>query len=119
MGLSVRNIVWGVRDVQEGVRFWSAALGYRLRDEPDETWAALIAQDGTGAAFVMNRVGSDAATHQRHHVDLHADDPEAEVERLLALGATRVEWDYPEDADYVVLADPDGNRFCVVVPGGA
>lgn len=31
-----------------------------------------------------------------------------------ALGATRVEWDYPEDADHVVLADPDGNLFCVV-----
>lgn len=38
----------------------------------------------------------------------------AEVERLLGLGARRVDWRYPEQADYVVLADPDGNTFCVV-----
>ncbi len=40
--------------------------------------------------------------------------PEAEVDRLLGLGATRVDWRYPAGADYVVLADPDGNTFCVV-----
>ncbi len=38
----------------------------------------------------------------------------AEVERLLALGATRVDWNYGPHADCVVLADPDGNTFCVV-----
>jgi hypothetical protein len=38
----------------------------------------------------------------------------AEVERLVSLGAKRVDWNYPEDADFVVLADPDGNVFCVV-----
>ena len=36
------------------------------------------------------------------------------MERLVDLGASRVEWRYPASADYVVLADPDGNRFCVV-----
>jgi len=39
----------------------------------------------------------------------------AEVERLRALGATEVHWDKrPPDADYVILADPEGNRFCVI-----
>ena len=38
----------------------------------------------------------------------------AQVERLVSLGARRVDWDYPEDADFVVLADPDGNLFCVI-----
>lgn len=47
-------------------------------------------------------------------MDLFTDDQPGEVERLIRLGATRVDWDYPERADYVVLADPDGNRFCVV-----
>ena len=36
------------------------------------------------------------------------------MDRLISLGARRVEWDYPEDADFVVLADPDGNLFCVI-----
>jgi len=54
----------------------------------------------------------------RIHLDLHVAnlaEQEAEAERLVALGATRVAWDrYPDDPDFVVLADPDGNRFCIV-----
>ena len=38
---------------------------------------------------------------------------EAEVERLISMGATRVDWDYQEGAQHVVMADPDGNLFCV------
>jgi hypothetical protein len=41
-------------------------------------------------------------------------DLQTEVERFIALGAQRVEWEYPPDADFVVLADPDGNLFCVI-----
>ena len=52
------------------------------------------------------------------HLDLHVADAAeqaAEVDRLIALGARRVDWDsYPGDPDFVVLADPEGNRFCVV-----
>ena len=52
------------------------------------------------------------------HLDLHVADASeqvAETERLVTLGAQRVEWhDYPDDPDFVVLADPEGNRFCIV-----
>ena len=61
--------------------------------------------------------GCTSTEKDRTHLDLWAaneDEQLAEVERLQALGATRVEWDYPEDADFVVLADPDGNLFCVI-----
>jgi hypothetical protein len=54
----------------------------------------------------------------RVHLDLSTDDAAeqaAQVERLVSLGAQRVDWDlYPDDPDFVVLADPEGNRFCVV-----
>jgi hypothetical protein len=51
----------------------------------------------------------------RIHLDLYTDDQPGEVARLLALGATEVHWDKrPPNADYVILADPEGNRFCVV-----
>ena len=51
----------------------------------------------------------------RIHLDLYADDQAAEVERLTGLGATEVQWDKrPADADYVIMADPEGNRFCVI-----
>ena len=57
-------------------------------------------------------------TDDRTHLDLSVADPaeqQAEVERLISLGARRVAWDY---ADHVVLLDPEGNLFCVVVEGG-
>ena len=51
----------------------------------------------------------------RLHLDLYTEDQAAEVERLIALGATEIHWDKrPADADFVILADPEGNRFCVV-----
>ena len=47
-----------------------------------------------------------------------AAEQETEIERLIALGARRVDWpDYPADPDFVVLADPDDNRFCIVDAG--
>ena len=64
----------------------------------------------TGAVHVHLDEGDNV------HVDLWVDDSdslESEVERLVALGARRVEWDHPEGAQQVVLADPGGNLFCV------
>jgi hypothetical protein len=65
----------------------------------------------------ITQVSSQAVDHQRHHLDLYAADQTEEVERLVGLGARPVQWRYPPNADYVVLADPDGNRFCVVKKG--
>jgi hypothetical protein len=51
----------------------------------------------------------------RIHLDLYTDDQEGEVKRLIGLGATEIQWDKrPPDADYIILADPEGNRFCVI-----
>jgi hypothetical protein len=54
----------------------------------------------------------------RIHFDLHvadASEQEAEAARLVSLGASRVDWDrFPDDPDFIVLADPEGNRFCIV-----
>ncbi|WP_255468475.1 VOC family protein [Reyranella sp. CPCC 100927] len=82
--------------------------------EPSDDWAILVPRDGAGVQLAITQVSSDAASHQRHHLDLYAADQAAEVARLLALDASRVAWRYPAQADCVVLADPDGNRFCVV-----
>lgn len=110
--LRIGSIVWGVRDVARAVEFWTRALDYRVRHAPDETWAILVPREGGGPQLALSLVTSGRA--RRHHLDLYAADQAAEVERLVALGASRVEWRYPPDADYVVLADPDGNPFCVV-----
>jgi catechol 2,3-dioxygenase-like lactoylglutathione lyase family enzyme len=112
--LRIGSIVWGVRDVPRAVDFWCKALDYRPLREPSEDWAILVPRDGSGGQLAIKLVTSDPETHQRHHLDLYARDQAAEVERLLALGARRADWRYPEHADYIVLADPDGNSFCVV-----
>lgn len=112
--LQIGSIVWGVRDLERARMFWQAALHYRVRDDRhDETWAVLVPESGQGPQLALGLIASDRA--RRHHLDLYADDAAAEVERLLALGATRDDgWRYPDDADYIVLRDPEGNPFCVV-----
>ena len=112
--LRIGSIVWGVRDVPGAIQFWSAALDYRPLREPSPDWAILVPRHGVGPQFAITVVTSEAESHQRHHLDLYAENADAEVERLLTLGATRVAWRYPPGADYVVLADPDGNTFCVI-----
>ncbi len=112
--LRVGSIVWGVRDVPAAILFWTAVLNYRLRDTPDVDWAMLVPVEGAGVQLAIKQVRSEADSHQRHHLDLYALDLDSELQRLLKLGARRVDWRYEPGADYVVLADPDGNRFCVI-----
>ena len=112
--LRIGSFVWGVQDVPRAIAFWTQALRYQPREEPDPDWAVLVPTAGEGPHLAIKLVSSAAHDHARHHLDLYASDQSAEVGRLLALGAQREEWRYGPDADYVVLADPDGNRFCVV-----
>ena len=110
--------MWGVRDVARAVQFWSEVLGLRPREPPSDDWAVLVPIAGAGPQLAIKLAVSDAETHQRHHLDLYCSDARSEVDRLMSLGAQPVNWDYPAGADYVVLADPDGNRFCVVEKDG-
>jgi catechol 2,3-dioxygenase-like lactoylglutathione lyase family enzyme len=111
--LEIGAIVWGVRDLQRSIQFWSEALNYKLSREPDVDFAILVPREGSGIQLSLNAAVTSVKP-KRHHMDLFTQDQAQEVERLLNLGATRVDWKYDHDADYVVLADPDGNTFCVV-----
>jgi hypothetical protein len=117
--LRIGSIVWGVRDVPAAVRFWTLALDYRPRYEPDGDWVLLEPATGSGVQLALQKVTADSASRRRHHLDLYAFDQATEVARLESLGAKRVQWRYEEDADYVVMADPDGNFFCVIEAGEA
>ena len=112
-------VVLGVTDPDRAVEFWRRALGYDLRQDGYGGWArVLVPPDGRGASIAVQRSETPPDGHPRHHLDLHVASPaeqEAEAERLISLGAERVDWDlFPEDPDFIVLADPDGNRFCIV-----
>ena len=117
--LSFGVVVLGVTDVQRAAEFWSAALGYKLREDGFGGWAnVLVPPNGAGTAIALQRSQTPPDEHPRLHIDLHvadADEQEAEAARLVSLGARRADWDsYPEDPDFIVLEDPDGNRFCIV-----
>ena len=121
--LRIGTTVLGVNDLRRAMVFWTQALGYVPREEPDDdTWVVLVPPSGVGAHLALGLSESQAQEHPRVHLDLYAGDAAdqaAEVERLVGLGAQRVDWDlYPPDADFVVLADTEGNRFCVIDTGG-
>lgn len=111
--LEIGAIVWGVRDLHRAIQFWTEALNYTLSREPDVDFAILVPKTGDGLQLSLNAAVTSEKP-KRHHIDLFTRHQATEVERLLSLGATRVDWTYEQEADYVVLADPDGNTFCVV-----
>ena len=100
-----------VKDIEKEILFWCEALNYRL-DFRDGDFAMLSPIDGEGINLLLKSTSSPKA--RRHHMDLFTYHQKEEVERLISLGATLKEWDYEEDADYIVLNDPDGNAFCVI-----
>jgi catechol 2,3-dioxygenase-like lactoylglutathione lyase family enzyme len=114
--LRIGSIVLRVDDLRRQTDFWQEALGYVRRDDgKSDDFVLLGPPDGVGPHLSLDQVRSSLQVPPRLHLDLYTADQAAEVERLIALGATEVHWDRrPPDADYVILADPEGNRFCVV-----
>ena len=111
----VGSIVLRVDNLRRQAEFWAAALDYIPREEQSDDFVLLRPRDGVGPNLSLDRVHSELHIPPRIHLDLYTDDQAAEVKRLIALGATEVHWSKrPPDADYVILADPEGNRFCVV-----
>jgi predicted enzyme related to lactoylglutathione lyase len=113
--LRVGSIVLRVDDLERQTEFWEEALDYERRLDDSDDFVLLCPRDGVGPNVSLDQVRSALQIPPRIHLDLYAEDQAREVERLIALGATEVHWDKrPPDADYVILADPEGNRFCVV-----
>jgi len=112
--LRVGSIVIRTEDTERQVAFWTAALDYEVGHR-DGDFAILRPRDGAGPNVSLDQVRAPVQIPPKIHLDLYAEDQAAEVERLKGLGATEVHWDKrPADADYVIMADPEGNRFCVV-----
>ena len=113
--LRVGSIVIRVDDLERQAAFWTAALDYVRRTGDDGDFALLRPRSGDGPNVSLDEHAAAVQIPPRIHLDLYAEDQAAEVARLIALGATEVHWDRrPPDADYVILADPEGNRFCVI-----
>jgi len=117
--LVVGSIVIRVRDIAVQAAFWTRALDYDVRDPSDDDFVVLIPRRGAGPNVSLDAAPSERVLPPRIHLDLYAEDQSAEVRRLIGLGASEVRWSKrPADADYVVLEDPEGNRFCVIDASG-
>jgi catechol 2,3-dioxygenase-like lactoylglutathione lyase family enzyme len=117
--LRLGTIVLGADDVDRAVTFWAAVFGYEVVTFPgsDDGFTILVPPDHVGTRIAVHQSTSPAQDRPRVHLDLVVDSPAeqlSQIDRLLELGATRVPWDYPDDPDFAVLADTEGNRFCVV-----
>jgi len=118
--LTIGVVALGVRDVERARDFWRAALGYDVRSDGFGGWSTVLVPPAgaPGTMLALQRSETPPPEYPRLHLDLHvasAAEQESEAARLIGLGAERVAWDsYPDDPDFVVLADPDGNRFCIV-----
>lgn len=102
------------RDPGALARFWAEALGYAVGEE-DEGGVELKRPHAAAPAIVFAPVPEEKTVKNRLHIDVNATDRsrDEEVERLLALGATKVDVGQ-RDVTWVVLADPEGNEFCVL-----
>lgn len=111
-------IVIDCADIERSARFWTEVLGYVRRRESEGTYQSLIPADGSGIEVLLQRVPDVKAGKNRLHLDLRTPDMEAEVARVVALGARQLT-DRPLVEDglrWHVLADPDGNELCVLEP---
>jgi hypothetical protein len=122
MTVRIRLITFDCHDPYLLAGFWSQVTGYREdpenRNFPDDPEAALLAPDGS-ATLLFIKVPESKQGKNRVHLDLAPPEPtpdarDAEVERVLALGATIVADRRREDrSGWVTMADPEGNEFCI------
>ncbi|MYT75086.1 MULTISPECIES: VOC family protein [unclassified Streptomyces] len=117
MPLSLHHIVIDAHDLPALARFWAAALRWRILSERERE--IVIGPDETAPVGICFMPVTDPKkVKNRLHLDLTsaADDRAAEIERLLALGARHTDVGQRGDESWTVLADPEGNEFCVVRP---
>jgi predicted enzyme related to lactoylglutathione lyase len=112
--LAIGDVVIDCNRLEPVAAFWAAALGYE-RTWEDAQWAVLEPPKGaTGMTLILQLVPEVKSGKNRAHVDLRSDDMTAEVARLEALGASTVRYvEERPDFYWTVMADPDGNEFCV------
>jgi Glyoxalase-like domain len=118
MKLEIGSVVINCNEFDKMMAFWQGALHYVPWDPPEGGWVVLRDPEGKRSPNIsLQRVSTKRRGRNRFHLDLRTDNRDAEVERLLKIGAKRHRQRYNPDDDFRVLEDPDGNLFCVVQKG--
>lgn len=110
MGLKVAMVTMDTTDVERLSTWWAQQLGLEVAPDASE-WFAMLT--GDGVAIGVQKVNDPTPGKNRIHLDLTAEDPAAEVQRLIAAGASLIGERAVEGFAWTTLADPDGNEFCV------
>ncbi|PZS14067.1 MAG: glyoxalase/bleomycin resistance/dioxygenase family protein [Pseudonocardiales bacterium] len=113
MAITLGHLTFDCADPRSVARFWSAALERPVDDGASEFFASIDDHEQDRPSWFFIRVGEAKAGKNRVHPDMGARDREAEVERLVAVGATRSSEHDEWGAVWTVMADPEGNEFCV------
>jgi len=119
--VTLHHIVIDAHDLPRLARFWSQVLGWRILSERERE--VVIGTDvDASVGICLMPAGDEKSVKNRVHLDLNPggdagpDDREAEIRRILALGARRVDIGQTGDESWTVLADPEGNEFCILRP---
>ena len=116
MSLHVQHVTFNCADPRGLAEFWAQVAGGKVTDD----WGEFVVVDAAGLGvrcLAFQRVPEPKAGRNRVHLDLHTDDRPGEIARLVRLGATVVEEHaLPVGFAWTVLADPEGNEFCVADP---
>jgi hypothetical protein len=131
MSLRWHSVVVACHDVAAQARWWAEVLDWKIAYNADDEvvilpahitaeWLRSMHREQIGPGLIFVPVPEDKTVKNRLHIDLAPgldDDQTAMVESLVALGATRVDvGQNPDEVTWVVLADPEGNEFCVLSP---
>jgi hypothetical protein len=118
MGLWIDWLVIDSEDPDKLADFWCQALGYEVsyssEEGETEREVAIESPDRKGWRILFVEVHDERKVKNRLHLDLRPDDQQAEVARLEGLGAKRVDIGQGPEVTWVVMADPEGNEFCIL-----
>ena len=114
MGSRIYTITVDCHEPRRLAEFWKGMLGYvDAYDDGDEVCIEPKGENESGPALLFGQNPDAKMTKNRIHFDLAPDDQDAEVQRAVSLGASPVDIGQ-RDVSWVVLADPEGNEFCIL-----
>lgn len=120
MPVRLWSVVFDANDLSNLARFWAETLGWEQRDE--DGYSTVAGGDGTVHRLEFVSRPNQKRSQNWMHFDLSStsiEEQRAVVERLIRLGAHHIDVGQGPDSEHVVLADPEGNEFCVLEPGNS